>query len=71
MSEKAAEIEKQIDDLMEVARWQGEVSGKIEGALNVLFELELGKEERIKLLQRAVGLSHMTASEIYESRSRE
>ena len=65
MSEKAAEIEKQ----MEVARWQGEVSGKIEGALNVLFELELGKEERIKLLQRAVGLSHMTASEIYESRS--
>ncbi len=69
MSEKAAEIEKQIDDLMEVARWQGEVSGKIEGALNVLFELELGKEERIKLLQRAVGLSHMTASEIYESRS--
>ena len=69
MSLKASEMEKEIKKIIEVARWQGEAHGKIEGALNVLFDLELEKEERITLLQRAVGLSYMTASEFVESRS--
>ena len=41
MTAKTKDKKKQFEDALEVARWQGEVSGKIDGALNVLFALEL------------------------------
>lgn len=67
-SKSKEEFEKAVNDMIECARWQGEVSGKVEGALNVLFALDLDKEKRIELLQNAVGLSHITASEFIAPR---
>ncbi len=61
-------FEKAVNDMIERARWQGEVSGKVEGALSVLFALDLDKEKRIELLQDAVGLSYRTASEFIAPR---
>ena len=60
------DYKKEMEDEIKVARWQGEVSGKIDGALSVLFALDLDKEKRISLLQNAVGLSYLTASEFVE-----
>ena len=68
MAARTKDNKKQFEDALEAARWQGEVSGKIDGALNVLFALELDKEKRIELLQNAVGLSYLTASEFIEPR---
>lgn len=68
MAARTKDKKKQFEDALEVARWQGEVSGKIDGALNVLFAIELDKEKRIELLQNAVGLSYLTASEFIEPR---
>lgn len=67
-SKSKEEFEKAVNDMIERARWQGEVSGKVEGALNVLFALDLDKEKRIELLQDAVGLSYRTASEFIAPR---
>lgn len=68
MAERAKDKKNKLEEAIEVARWQGEVSGKIEGALNVLFALDLDKEKRIEVLQNAVGLSFITASEFIEPR---
>ena len=61
-------FKKEVKDILDRERWQGYVSGKVEGALNVLYLMDLDKEKRIKLLQEAVGLSNMTATDFVEPR---
>lgn len=68
MTEATKDYKKQMEEALDLARWQGEVSGKVEGALNVLFSLELDKEKRIELLRNAVGLSYATALEFVAPR---
>ena len=68
MAKISEDMKKEIKDILERERWQGYVSGKVEGALNVLYELDLSKDKRIELLSKAVGLSHMTAEEFLEQR---
>lgn len=71
MSKESEKLLKQIDDVLDRERWIGYVGGKVEGALNVLFELDMTKEERILNLAKAVGLSEQTATVYVEEREKE
>lgn len=64
MSEKSEESRKASDR----EHWQGYVSGKIEGALNVLYLMDLSFDKRLELFGEAVGLSEATAKEFLEPR---
>ncbi|MCR4617737.1 MAG: hypothetical protein K5669_06075 [Lachnospiraceae bacterium] len=65
MSNSKEEMEKEVDRILSVTRWQGYASGKVDGALGVIKALNLDDEERkIELLSRAVGLSRETAIEM-------
>ena len=68
MAEISEDMKKEVQDILDRERWQGYVSGKVEGALNVLYALDLTKEKRLEILSKAVGLSHMTAEEFLEPR---
>ncbi|WP_044917085.1 hypothetical protein [Butyrivibrio sp. WCE2006] len=68
MTSEVKDFKEEMDKALDLARWQGEISGKVEGAMNVLFALDIDMEKRIELLQDAVGLSHITASEFIEPR---
>lgn len=68
MSKLTEKYEKEVEEILERERWQGYVSGKVEGALNVLYALDLDKEQRIELLMEAVGLCNATAVEYIEPR---
>ena len=68
MAEISEDMKKEVQDILDRERWQGYVSGKVEGALNVLYALDLTKEKRLEILSKAVGLSHTTAAEFLESR---
>ncbi len=68
MAEISENMKKEIQKILDRERWQGYVNGKVEGALNVLYALELSTEKRLELLSEAVGLSHMTAEEFLEPR---
>ncbi len=61
-------IKEQVENILERERWAARVSGKVDGALNVLFLLDISKEERISLLSRALGLSTATATDFIEDR---
>ena len=61
-------IKEQVEKILEKERWVARVSGKVDGALNVLFLLDLSKERRIELLSRALGLSTATATDFVEDR---
>lgn len=56
------EIEKKIDEVLRVERWKSDVSGKVEGGLAVLAILDLEKEERIRVLAKALKLTIETAT---------
>ena len=60
---KTDALKKKMQDILDRQRWMGFVDGKIEGALNVLYLMDLDKEKRIELLSEAVGLSSDTAAE--------
>ena len=64
-------IKEQVEKILEKERWAARVSGKVDGALNVLFLLDISKEERISLLSRALGLSIMTATDFVEDRTKD
>lgn len=66
--EISEDIKKEVQDILARERWQGYVSGKAEGALNVLYAIDLSKEKRLELLSEAVGLSRATAEEFLEPR---
>ncbi len=68
MVEITEDMNKEIKDILDRERWQGYVEGKVEGAINVLYSLDLDKEHRIDLLSKASGLSHVTTVEIIEPR---
>ena len=62
------DIKKEVQEILDRERWQGYVGGKVEGALNVLYAIDLCKEKRLELLSEAVGLSRATAEEFLEPR---
>ena len=64
-------IKEQVENILERERWAARVSGKVDGALNVLFLLDISKEERISLLSRALGLSTATATDFVEDRTKD
>lgn len=66
--EISEEIKKEVQDILDRERWQGYVGGKVEGALNVLYAMDLSKEQRLELLSNAVGLSEATATGFLEPR---
>ena len=68
MAEIDEALRKEIKDILDREKWQGYVSGRVEGVLNVLYALNLSKEERLKLLTEAVGLSYATARDFLDSR---
>lgn len=68
MAKATGDFSKEMEEAIDRAMWQGEVCGKIEGALNVLFALDLEKDKRLELLCDAVGLSSATAEEFLEPR---
>ncbi len=68
MSKKESDIKKEVEEILKVERWQGYVSGKVEGALNVLYELDIDMEKRLELLKKAVGISNATAMDFLEPR---
>ncbi len=61
MGKTTGELKKELQDILEREKWKAYVNGKVEGVLNVLYDLELDKEERLELLSRAVGLSRATS----------
>lgn len=63
MAEITEELKKEVQDILDREKWQGYVSGKVEGALNVLYALDLSKEKRLELLSDAAGLSRTTAED--------
>lgn len=69
--EKNEELVNKITEQIELARNQGWLAGKIEGACSVIRLLELGREESIDLLARACRLSNLTATDMYEKFLRE
>ena len=62
------EMWEQAQKILDRERWRGYMSGKLEGALNVLYLMDLDKERRIELLQEAAGLSRATAFDYIEPR---
>ena len=62
------EIREKVQDILDRERWQGYISGKVEGALNVLYLIDLDKEERLKILSEAIGLSRATAEDFLKPR---
>ncbi len=62
------ELQKTMDEKINIAKWQYFTGGKIEGALNVLYLLDIDRERRVELLARAIGLSHATANDFIEQR---
>lgn len=68
MAEISEDFEKKVQKILDDERWRGYVGGKVEGALNVLYALDLSKEKRLELLSKAAGLCHMNAEELLEPR---
>ena len=68
MAEISDEMKKELQDILDRARWQGYVSGKTEGALNVLYAIDLDKDKRLEILMEATGLSKSTAIDILKHR---
>ena len=66
MLDTSEALKREIQKILDRERWQGYATGKIEGALNVLYQLDLDKQQRIKLLRNAVGLSEATATGFIE-----
>ena len=62
MSDLNEEMEKKIDEVFRVERWKWHVAGKVEGGLAVLAILDLEKEERIRVLAKALKLTTETAT---------
>lgn len=56
------EIKKKVDEIFKAERWRWYTSGKVEGGLAVLAILGLEKEERIKVLAKALKLTKETAT---------
>lgn len=58
------EIKKRVDEIFKVERWRWHTSGKVEGGLAILAILGLEKEERIKVLAKALKLTNETATDL-------
>lgn len=71
-SETSEDIEKAVDEMLRVEKWRSFVSGKMTGGLAVLEVLDIGREERISIMSKALGLSEATATTLvnnfYEER---
>ena len=62
------EVSEEIKKILDKEHWQGFVSGKVEGALNVLYLMDLTFDNRLELLEKAVGISEATAKDFLEPR---
>ncbi|MBO6244686.1 MAG: hypothetical protein J6N55_00205 [Anaerovibrio sp.] len=71
MSGIPEDVKASIKDILNRERWQGYVSGKIEGTLDVLNLMDVDKEKQITILMNVVGLSRATSLNILKSRERE
>ncbi len=71
MSEKIEDLEKELLKILDREKWISYASGRIEGALNVLYAIDLGMEERQDLLSKAAGICHLTAKDILEKREKQ
>ena len=71
MSGIPEDVKASIKDILNRERWQGYVSGKIEGILDVLNLMDVDKEKQITILMNVVGLSRATSLNILKSRERE
>ncbi len=69
-SKSREEMKMEIQKILDRERWHGYVSGKVDGALNVLYALDLSREERIQLLAGAADLSLATATDFIEDREK-
>ena len=65
------DFKEEIERILQHERWQGYTTGLIEGALNVIFRLDLEREKRVELLANAAGLGMTTAQEFVDGKERE
>ena len=65
-SDISERYKKEIEETLKREHWQGYASGKIEGALSVIYQLDVDKQTRIELLKRSVELSEATATRFIE-----
>ncbi len=72
MNEIPEEIRKEIQSFLECERLEGysagRINGEVEGALNVLYALDMDKATRLEILSKAVFLSRHAAREFLEPR---
>ena len=61
------EIEKKIDEVLQLEKWRSFVNGKVTGGLAVLGVLGIEKEKRIEVLAKTLGLCTATATEFVNS----
>lgn len=57
------EMEKKLDEVLQLEKWRSFVNGKVTGALAVLEVLGFEKEKQIEVLAKALGLCTATATE--------
>ncbi len=62
------ELKKEMQAVLDREKWQGYVGGVVEGALNVLYGMDIEKNERIQLLSKAAGIGTDTATELCKPR---
>ncbi len=68
MKNSSEDLKKTLEEELKVRDWQQYICGKVDGALNVLYAMDLDKEKRLELLQEAVGLTRDTATSFLEPR---
>ncbi len=65
------DLKKEVQEILDRERWQGFIDGKIEGALNIIYALDIDKDMRVELLMNAVGLCRETATEFIDAKEAE
>ena len=71
MAETTEDLKAEMQTIMDREVQRGLEAGKVEGALNVLFALDLDKDKRTKLFSKATGLDKESTTAIIENRELE
>ena len=68
MKDAPESLKNKLKETFDNVRWQEYVSGRVEGALDILYALDMDKERRIELLSETLGRCNATATNFIEPR---